>query len=158
MSNTPRGALPPVTAFPKAPVRRHMAAPVTMQQTIVEDGRKISVKSVVETIPAVDLISGCMTPKEMCQGMKPDLKVLDMYVHIVRIEEGPSAGKAYVFCHHLYQIAKGQVITMQAIAKAHLCTNEGVDLLVGRNIVQMLKFSTHGAVSVRTNLTGLTWY
>lgn len=132
-------------------------APVEIWQIIeiFERGilRKLEVKTRVDCIPVRDWVPGGMAYPELYKGMQIDTKVFDFHVRIITIVEGPYKGDAFLLAQDQYRIAKGTAVTRQVIEKTEHCTKEGVERIVGPNIVQMFKFSTHNQVSVRTNLT-----
>ena len=126
-----------------------VAGHITKEIVVLE----IEVKTRVTVIKLRDWLPGGMAYPDLYKGMKIDTKVLDFYVRIITIMEGPCQGDAFVFAQDQYRIAKGLAVTRQVIEKTEHCTKAGVEKIVGPNIVQMFKYSSHHSVSVRTNLT-----
>ena len=115
--------------------------------------KEIEVKTRVTVIKLRDWKPGGMAYAELWKGMQVDPTVFGFYVRINTIMEGPCQGDAFVLAQDMYRIAKGLAVTRQVIEKTEHCTEAGVERIVGPNIVQMCKFSTHNQVSVRTSVT-----
>ena len=90
--------------------------------------------------------------------MQIDTKVFDFHVRIITIVEGPYKGEVFILVQDVYRIAKGSALTRHAVEKTEHCTKEGVERIVGPNIVQMFKFSSYQTVSDRTNLMWLKFF
>ena len=113
---------------------------------------EIEVKTRVTVIKLRDWKPGGMAYAELWKGMQVDTKVFDFYVRIITILEGPCQGDAFVLVQDLYRIALGAAYDASTIKKALRCQKEGVESIVGPDIIQMLKFSAYPSVSVRSNL------
>ena len=98
---------------------------------------------------------GGMPYADLWKDMNVDEKVFDFYVRIITIMEGPYKGDAYVLAQDVYRIAKGSVVTKQAINQAYYCTIAGIESIVGPNIVREFKYANCHKVSDRTNLMWL---
>ena len=57
-----------------------------------------------------DWLPGGMPYAELYKGMQVDGKVFDYDVRIIRIEDGPDAGDAYVLVQDLYRIALASIV------------------------------------------------
>ena len=152
-----------------APVPTAVAVPVAKNPAPVEIWqiieifernilRKLEVKTRIDCIPVRDWVPGGMAYPDLYKGMKIDTKVFDHDVRIVTIVEGPYKGDAYVLAQDEYRIAKGTAVKRQAIEQTQHCTKEGVERIVGPNIVQMFKYSSYQTVSDRTNLMWLKFF
>ena len=143
MSNTPRTVQRPVLNS----VRYQTAVPV--QQTIVEGGSAISVNTDVETYSAFNLLLVPIAETKFFTGVnKDESAMVNMNANVVRIVDGPSAGTVYVFCHQLFQVARGKTYTDSILNKVQFLRQPSVEGIVGPNIVQMLKITADQPVSV----------
>lgn len=126
--------------------------------------REHEVMTRVECIPVRDFKPGGMAYDELYKGMKVDPKVFDFHVRIITFLDGPYKGDAYVLAQDVYRIAKGSAVNKSTISRVKWCQLQYIETIVGANIVQMLKYSSHHSVSDRTNLiwfkfcTRYFWY